>query len=191
MAQCDNCDKPVKFQYSSLFGGVQLCEECKSLNVEESDLDESDEELWNKINIVGMEKDLLPDDAKRDIINRIREEGWDPESGSVIVAGDVDEMFTDLADDDDMKRIMVLLSRHVFMHGSKMLLEILHILHHIGVSDEELIPLIKRFGSFAHELASDYLFIGDDNVHKSEEELIEIFKGITISCNHKQEKEDE
>lgn len=176
MASCEHCGKKVSFNYGSLFGGIVLCSKCEKDADDDSDLD------WSQINIVGNGVDNIPDEIKQKILSHIRDNGLDPEDG-LLVALDIKKLLEEGGPEaeETLKQLEVMAARVAFTLSIKTGLAAIHGLHHIGIPDSELKPILKRLNSVYHEVLTDYLFLDHPDA-KSEEELLEMSYDACLDC---------
>lgn len=189
MASCNNCGKNTKFSYSSLIGGVTLCDECKELasptasateDVQFSDLD---------VHGLNLDTDEIPDDIKQQIIERIKEEGVNPENVHAIA---VDIAKLEIGEDnfDELgKKFQILRARELFLFGLKAVLGTFHALHHAEVPESEIKMMVKRFSLLQYEIMVDYLFLGRE-LEFNEDELIDLNQRIVTECGKDGDDDD-
>lgn len=188
-AKCDNCGEKTKFQYSTLFGEVVLCEECKKLH-NEDDTDEPQRKItWEDLNVEGDIEDI-PDAVKEAILELIEEEGLDPEAGHVMAVS-ASELLNSDNYDETSKQMTMLAARGMFLEAIKHMVFTFHTLKHAGVDEDELILLIRRWTSIQYEILTDYLFYGMDHSSHHEEDLLEMNIKFGVKCDHHDNPEGE
>lgn len=168
-SKCENCGSPVETSVKGFLTSLtdlRLCDECKSIN-----LPKSNSSNWDDLEIAGnIPEEDFPEEIKEEILQKLRDEGVDPSDAKLIAIRhdllDPDGFggVMDSLPDEALKKLRILKARHDFLTCAKSFMMTLHDLSHADISRDELEVLVKRFTSMEHEIVTDYLFYGEDDL---------------------------
>lgn len=178
MARCDDCGKTTKFKMASLIGGLTLCEECAKPEAKIETPASSNELKFDDLNVVGIDKEDIPDEIKQMILKKIEETGVDPEDGVFIAVKHDSEK----GGDDVRKKLRIIQAREDFGTATSATLSTLHHLMHAGVPKVELESMIRAFTKFQREVVIDYLFKDDPQMDKGLEEITALNYDLVLNC---------